>query len=723
MPRVPTYDNFQATPNTLPQTRMTMPEMPDVAGQQAQQMGRAMMAGGQQIGQVALDMQQQANQLRVDDALNKAKEAALRLTYDKDVGFTNLRGINALERPDGKPLADEYADTLKRSIDDIAGTLGNDAQRQAFSLRSNDILTSMRGSAIQHEAQEFKTYSLSVSEGIQSTALREIGLNWQNTDAVNSAVERIRAETYRQAQLLGKSAEWQEAQARKMTSNAHKVALLSALEQNDPAYADAYLKKYSGQMDADDILTVRGHVTKAMDAKVGFTAASEVLGKMQPRIQVGEAERAFNIALGTESNHRQFGPDGKPLTSPKGAIGIAQVMPDTAPEAAKLAGLPWDENRYKNDPAYNKALGMAYFQRQLQENGGDLAKAYAAYNGGPGRLADAIKQAEKSVKAAQADPNLKPKTWLDFMPQETRDYVAKNMRAFEAGQGQPNRPTFQEIDDQLRADPRLAGNPARYKVAREEAERQFNEQTKAIKQREEEAVATAMRGIIENGGRFSDLPVSVRAAVPPKEVDNLISFAQKIAKGDDSTSLWLYAKLAGNPDQLARMNDNEFYALRRELSEADFKHFANERAKRTGGGTGSNGPGDLNTQAIKQSLDERLRMLKIDPSPKVDGGNDAARIGGIRRFVDQYFMAAQREAGKKFTDAEVSQHLDALFAKNATFRGWFSTSSGPMLTMKVGDIDGATRDNIKAAFKRQGIDEPTDAQILNAYWNMKVARK
>lgn len=703
--------------------RLDAPQAYDFAGRQAQQVGDAMQRTGASVGQVALDMQNQANQLRVDDALNQAKETALRLTYDKDAGFTNLKGINALQRPDGKPLADEYSDNLKGAISQIADSLGNDAQKQAFSLHANDIMASFRGQAIQHEAQEFKTYALSTSEGIQSTALRDIGLNWNNPDAVNSAVDRIRAETYRQAQLLGKSAEWQDAQARKLTSNAHKVALLSALEQNDPAYADTYLKRYSGQMDADDILAVRGHITSAMDARIGTSAASDAIHSMQPRIQVGEAERAFNIALGTESNNRQFGPDGKPLTSPKGAIGIAQVMPDTAPEAAKLAGLPWDENRYKNDPAYNKALGMAYFQRQLQENGGDLAKAYAAYNGGPGRLADAIKQAEKSVKAAQADPNLKPKTWLDFMPQETRDYVAKNMRAFEAGQGQPNRPTFQEIDDQLRADPRLAGNPARYKVAREEAERQFNEQTKAIKQREEEAVATAMRGIIENGGRFSDLPVSVRAAVPPKEVDNLIGFAQKIAKGDDSTSLWLYAKLAGNPDQLARMNDNEFYALRRELSEADFKHFANERAKRTGGGTGSNGPGDLNTQAIKQSLDERLRMLKIDPSPKDDGGNDAARIGGIRRFVDQYFMAAQREAGKKFTDAEVSQHLDALFAKNATFRGWFSTSSGPMLTMKVGDIDGATRDNIKAAFKRQGIDEPTDAQILNAYWNMKVARK
>lgn len=723
MPTVPRYDSPQVAATGMPTPGFGAPTMPDIAGRQGQQLGQAMQQFGGEIGRVANDMAQQANQLRVDDALNQAKEAALRLTYDKDKGFTSLKGINALERPDGKPLADEYGDNLKDQISQIAGTLGNDAQRQAFAMHSNDILTSFRGQAIQHEAGEFKTYALSTSEGIQSTALRDIGLNWQNPDAVNSAVERIRAETYRQAQLLGKSAEWQDAQARKLTSNAHKVALMSALEQNDPAYADSYLKRYSEQMDADDILAVRGHITKEMDNRIGMGVAADVMGKMQPRIQVSEGERAFNIAVGTESGGRQFAADGKPLTSPKGAIGVAQVMPDTAPEAAKLAGLPWDENRYKNDPAYNRALGMAYFQKQLQDNGGDLAKAYAAYNAGPGRLADAIKRADQSVKLAQFDPKLKAFTWLDFMPQETKDYVGKNMKAFDAGQGQPTRPTFQEIDDQLRADPRLANNPSRYKIAREDAARRFEEQTKAVKQREEEAVANAMRGVIENGGRFSDLPVSVRAALPPKEVDNLLSFAQKISKGDDTTSLWLYNKLTGNPDTLAKMSDNEFFALRRELSESDFKHFSNERAKLTGAAPGSNGPGDLNTQAIKQSLDERLRMLQIDPTPKDDGGSDAARIGGIRRFVDQYFMAAQREAGKKFTDAEVAQHLDALFAKNATFRGWFSNSSGPMLGMKAGDIDSATKDNIKAAYKRQGIDNPTDAQILNAYWNMKVARK
>lgn len=723
MPRVPTYDSFQAAPSALPQARINAPDLPDVAGQQAQQMGRAMAGAGQALGQMATDMEQQANQLRVDDALNRAKEAALRLTYDKDAGFSALKGVNALQRPDGKPLADEYSENLKRQVDEIAGTLGNPAQRQAFAMHSNDILTSFRGQAIQHEAQEYKTYALSVTEGIQATAKRDIELNWNNPDAVSSAVERIRAETYRQAQLLGKSAEWQDAQARKLTSDGHRTALKAAIENNNVAYADGYLKKYSGQMDMDDILAARGLITKTMDAQVGVAAAADVVTRMQPRIQTSEAERAFNVALGTESNHRQFGADGKPLTSPKGAVGIAQVMPGTGPDAARLAGLEWDEAKYKNDPAYNKAIGMAYFQKQLQDNGGDLAKAYAAYNAGPGRLQDAMKKAAQSADFAKVDGSLKAVPWLQYMPKETQAYVEKNMREFEAGQGQAQRPTFQEIDDQLRSDPRLAGNPNRYKVARDEAARRFEEQTKAIKQRDEEAVATAMRGIIQNGGRFTELPASVRAAVPPKEVDNLMGFAQKVSKGDDSTSLWLYNDLTSHPEKLAALSDAQFFALRRELSEADYKHFSAERAKRTGAAPGSNGPGDLNSQGIKQVMDERLRVLGIDPTPKDDGGKDAARIGGIRKFVNDYFMTAQREAGKKFTDAEVAQHVDGLFARNATFRGFFSNSSGPMLTMKVGDIPSQERTAIEAAYKRQGVEKPTDAQVMDIYWKRQIARK
>lgn len=85
-----------------------------------------------------------------------------------------------------------------------------------------------------------------------------------------------------------------------------------------------------------------------------------------------------------ESGGRQFARDGKPLTSPAGAIGIAQVMPATGPEAAHLAGMPWDPQRFQNDPTYNEALGAAYYQDQMQRFG-DPELARAAYNAGPGR--------------------------------------------------------------------------------------------------------------------------------------------------------------------------------------------------------------------------------------------------------------------------------------------------------------------------------------------------
>lgn len=714
MPVVPKYDSPQVAMASQPNVRIDAPQMPDVAGRQAQQLGQALQQAGEAAGRIGMDVANQANQLRIDDALNQAKEHALRLAYDKNAGFTNLKGINALERPDGKPLTDEYGGQLSDHMNQIASTLGNDVQRQAFAQRSNDILTSFRGQAMQHESSEFKTYALSVSEGIQSTALRDIGLNWKSPDVVSSAVERIRAETYRAGQLLGKSAEWQEAQARKMTSNGHKVALLAALEQNDPAYADGYLNRFSGQMDADDILTVRGHITKEMDNRVGMQAAADVFGKLHSSFVPNDMDRVVQITMGSESGGRRYGPDGQLLTSSKGARGEMQVLDGTNKDPGFGVKPARDDS-----PAERARVGRDYLGAMVKRYDGDLAKAWAAYNAGPGVVDAAL--ARGTPKAAN---DWKQGNWLAEMPAETQAYVAKNLKAYETGQGRPDRPTFEDIDNTLRADPRLANNPARYTAARNEAKRRFEETTGALKQRDDDAVANAMRGVMENGGRWSDLPASVRSAVPPKEVDNVIGFAQKVSKGDDTTSLWLYNKLTSNPQALARMSDGEFFMLRRELSEADFKHFSNERAKASGAAPGSSGPGDLNTQAIKQTLDARLRMLKIDPSPKDDGGDEAARIGGIRQFVDQYFAAAQREAGKKFTDAEVTQHIDALFAKNVQMKGFLGSASGsPMLAMKPGEMNEEIKAGLKDAFKRLGNDNPTDAQLMSAYWTMKVTRK
>ena len=103
--KIPTYGAPQAQSAGAAPVFLQTPERVDAPSQHTQQLGRAAIAAGDATAAIALDMQQQANQLRVDDAVNQAKEASMRLTFDKDQGFTNIKGINALQRPDGKPLA------------------------------------------------------------------------------------------------------------------------------------------------------------------------------------------------------------------------------------------------------------------------------------------------------------------------------------------------------------------------------------------------------------------------------------------------------------------------------------------------------------------------------------------------------------------------------------------------------------------------------------------
>lgn len=110
-----------------------------------------------------------------------------------------------------------------------------------------------------------------------------------------------------------------------------------------------------------------------------------------------------------ESGGKQTKDDGTPVTSKAGAIGVMQVMPSTAPEAAKLAGVPFDENAYKTDPAYNKLIGTAYLGEMLHRYDGDVRRALAAYNAGPKAVDDALKN--------------HPDNWLGALPKETQDYV------------------------------------------------------------------------------------------------------------------------------------------------------------------------------------------------------------------------------------------------------------------------------------------------------------
>jgi hypothetical protein len=139
--------------------------------------------------------------------------------------------------------------------------------------------------------------------------------------------------------------------------------------------------------------------------EVGGTASSGYVGGPI------SADQTWQRMIGAESGGRQFAANGQPLTSSAGAVGRAQVMPTTAPEAARFAGLPWDENRYRTDAAYNEALGRAYYGNLVQRYGGDAEKAAAAYNAGAGRVDRAVTRGGDN--------------WRSMLPRETQGYISK----------------------------------------------------------------------------------------------------------------------------------------------------------------------------------------------------------------------------------------------------------------------------------------------------------
>ena len=217
--------------------------------------------------------------------------------------------------------------------------------------------------------------------------------------------------------------------------------VLNAPETERAARWDAYVSNLAGQI--PELAQYRGLAGPGLDAELRSTLAEadmiDRLAKQDEEYTLSPGSRRFKgsqmIAeapfaprlqgFSPEQDIYETGGDtgalydriigleggmdaqGNFRTSPAGALGPAQLMPGTAPEALALAGLPANAP-WQTDPEVNLAAGKAYYEKQLADFG-DPVLAAAAYNAGPGRVQDAMQQGGNN--------------WLAFMPAETQKYV------------------------------------------------------------------------------------------------------------------------------------------------------------------------------------------------------------------------------------------------------------------------------------------------------------
>jgi soluble lytic murein transglycosylase len=144
-------------------------------------------------------------------------------------------------------------------------------------------------------------------------------------------------------------------------------------------------------------------------------------------------ERA--LVLATIRQESAFEPDA---VSSAGARGLMQLMPQTARGVAgKLGRNDHSTLRLTTDPHYNMTLGQTYLAGLLEDYNGSYLLALAAYNAGPGRAAQWIRD-NGDPRSGAVDPI----DWVELITiEETRNYVQRvleNVQVYRRKLGQQN---------------------------------------------------------------------------------------------------------------------------------------------------------------------------------------------------------------------------------------------------------------------------------------------
>jgi soluble lytic murein transglycosylase len=112
-----------------------------------------------------------------------------------------------------------------------------------------------------------------------------------------------------------------------------------------------------------------------------------------------------------------------------------QLMPATASSIAAKMQLPFSADWLTADGTYNALLGRTYVESLIEDFGGSYALAIAAYNAGPRRVRQWLKD--------YGDPrggSIDMVDWIETVPiTETRNYVQRVLENLQIYRGQIGR--------------------------------------------------------------------------------------------------------------------------------------------------------------------------------------------------------------------------------------------------------------------------------------------
>lgn len=235
--------------------------------------------------------QAELDAVRAKDLITQLEEKRLDLRYNKDTGYETLRGVNALERPDGKSLVEEVGSNFKTSYEQIRQKAGNVRQKAALDAYFQDASTKLQADVGGWTFKQAQVYQVDQAQSQLRVGMQQALSDDPEQQQAGEAVIRDSAQTF--ARLSGTSVDMS-----KYMGPIHAMRVSKMIDDLRPDQAKAYLSAHRDEMTPQQIAQADKYVRAGLHDQKEKHLAAGILANVKT-----ESE-AIKAAAGADEKSR-----------------------------------------------------------------------------------------------------------------------------------------------------------------------------------------------------------------------------------------------------------------------------------------------------------------------------------------------------------------------------------------------------------------------------------
>ena len=548
----------------LPEAKPVAHEYQDFANAQSSALNQSLQGAGRSITELGLQLAEDNNNAIVQNKLLTLQNIQNGLTSDKQTGFKNLLGINALDRPDGLSLTDEYVGQLDHHAQEITNGLKNNRQREMFQVAYGQMRNSFANALLEHTRVQNHKFKLDTAEAAIETGKRSFVLADSLTDK-KAYGDQIRAMAQRKGQLLGWGEEQIQNEIRKPLGEAVRLSVAGLMDRGDFDHAEAMLNVFKDDVDVDSYSKMNRAISDARAEQRGVMLADQLDSNgMYVEDVTGDAAVKKSVARiikveGTGKN---------PLSS---AVGVGQFIDSTWLLMIK---------RYRPDLAAGRSNAQILQLRKdsnvatqmvecaVRQYAKSLHSAGLQVTMGNLYMAHFLGES-KAIRVLKTDPSAHVSSVLSAGEIKANPFV-KNMSVgdligWTRKQMGGRRATRARTESEALQVIHNIKDPRERKAAMERFS--SNAQIKKREQEEQDAVRdnVAVELLMQSGGDISAIASSLKMQYSAKDWLKIQSLGEAIRLRNEKELFekgkYAYYDLRLNPEKLANLTENQVQAL------------------------------------------------------------------------------------------------------------------------------------------------------------------